>query len=66
MWEHVKLDAEYFADWNAALNVQGIATSFAISIFPLKDKLSKLETTNDTVLKADFSGGLGHVAKKIK
>ena len=66
MWEHVKLDPVYFADWNAAMNAQGIATSFAISIFPFHAELSKLETTDETALVVDVGGGLGHATKQIK
>jgi len=66
MWEHVKLDPVYFADWNAAMNAQGLATSFAISIFPFHSELSKLETTKDSVLVVDVGGGLGHATMQIK
>ncbi|KAE9367267.1 o-methyltransferas-like protein [Stipitochalara longipes BDJ] len=66
MWEHVKLDPVYFADWNAAMNAQGIATSFAISIFPFHAELSKLETTENSVLVVDVGGGLGHATMQIK
>jgi hypothetical protein len=66
MWEHVKLDPVYFADWNAAMNAQGLATSFAISIFPFHSELSKLETTEASVLVVDVGGGLGHATMQIK
>jgi hypothetical protein len=66
MWEHVKLDPVYFADWNAAMNAQGLATSFAISIFPFRSELSKLETTEESVLVVDVGGGLGHATMQIK
>ena len=66
MWEHVKLDPVYFADWNAAMNAQGLATSFAISIFPFHSELSKLETTEETVLVVDVGGGLGHATTQIE
>ena len=66
MWEHVKLDPVYFADWNEAMNVQATATSFAISIFPFQAELSKLETSDETTLVVDVGGGLGHATRKIK
>lgn len=66
MWEHVKLDPVHFADWNAAMNAQGMATTFAISIFPFQSELSKLETTEESVLVVDVGGGLGHATKQIK
>lgn len=66
MWEHVKLDPDYFKTWNAAMNAQGIATSFAIGIFPFKVEISKMETTKDTILVVDVGGGLGHATKQIK
>jgi hypothetical protein len=66
MWEHVKFDPVYFADWNAAMNARGLATMFAISIFPFHSELSKLETTDETALVVDVGGGLGHATKQIK
>jgi hypothetical protein len=66
MWEHVKLDPVYFADWNVAMNAQGLGTSFAISIFPFHSELSKQETTDESVLVVDVGGGLGHATKQIK
>lgn len=66
MWEHVQLDPEYFSFWNDAMQAQGAATEFAISIFPFKAELSKIDTTDDTVLLVDVGGGLGHATKQIR
>lgn len=66
MWEHVKLDAEYFNEFNNAMNAQGMATMFAISIFPFYSELSKLEPTDETALVVDVGGGLGHATMQIK
>lgn len=48
------------------MNAQGLATSFAISIFPFHSELSKQETTDESVLVVDVGGGLGHATKQIK
>lgn len=45
---------------------QGVATSYAVGIYPFEAELSKLATTDDTVLVVDVGGGLGHATRQIK
>lgn len=66
MFEHAAANPEYTANFNMALTSQGIATLFAIGMFPFRDELSKLNPTDDTVLVVDVGGGLGHATKQIK
>ncbi len=66
MWDHAKANPEYFSNFNKALTTQGIATLYTISIFPFKAELSKLGTTDETVLVVDVGGGLGHSTRQIR
>ncbi|KAE9372596.1 o-methyltransferas-like protein [Stipitochalara longipes BDJ] len=66
MWEHVKLDPDYFSCFNEAMTMEAVVTWFTIGIYPFAEKFSKLETTDNTVLVVDVGGGLGHATKHIK
>lgn len=45
---------------------QGQATLFAVGIYPFRTELSKIATTDDTVLVVDVGGGSGHATRQIK
>jgi hypothetical protein len=66
MFDHAAANPEYFSNLSMALTSQGIATLFAIGIFPFREELSKIETTDETVLVVDVGGGLGQATKQIK
>lgn len=66
MWEHVLLSPTRAKEWNEAMQAQGVATSFAIAIYPFRDVLKEKETNDETVLLVDVGGGLGHATETIK
>lgn len=65
-WDHVRSDPAYLSIFNKAMTGQGVATSYAVGIYPFEAELSKLATTDDTVLVVDVGGGLGHATRQIK
>ncbi len=66
MLDFMAANPERGARFNAAMQSQSVAGSWAISIFPWEEELKKLNTSDDTVLVVDVGGGKGHVTAEIK
>ncbi|KAK2744921.1 hypothetical protein FQN55_006483 [Onygenales sp. PD_40] len=49
-----------------AMQAQSSAASWAIALYPFREVLSELETTDDTPLVVDIGGGKGHTISQIR
>lgn len=65
MWEHIGAFPERFQNLNFAMIAQTVATNWTVGIFPFKDELKEVESSDETVLVVDIGGGSGHVTKQI-
>lgn len=66
MFEFLALDPVRFRNFNAAMEAKTAQTVLPYDTFPFKEELSKIETTDDTVLLVDVGGGNGQASKAIR
>lgn len=66
MWEWIAKDPYMRSRFNAAMQAQSQGSGWAIPIYPFEAELSKLETTDETVLVVDVGGGRGQATRQIK
>ncbi|KAK2798205.1 hypothetical protein FQN51_007891 [Onygenales sp. PD_10] len=55
-----------FCHFENAMQAQSSAASWAIALYPFREVLSELETTDDTPLVVDIGGGKGHTISQIR
>jgi hypothetical protein len=66
MWEYMDQFPERRQRLDYGLQVSSAAASWAVAMYPFREVLSQLETTEDTPLVVDIGGGKGHMLSRIK
>jgi hypothetical protein len=66
MFEYLARDPVRFKNFNDAMQAKTAQTILPYNIFPFKEELSKVNTTDDTVLLVDVGGGNGQAAVAIR
>ena len=66
MFEFLLKDPVRFKNFNDAMKAKSSQTLLPYNLFPFKDELSKLETTDETVLLVDVGGGNGQATIAIR
>jgi hypothetical protein len=66
MWESIARDPARRSRFNTAMQAQSQNSVWAVPIYPFNAELSKLETTDETVLLVDVGGGRGQATTQIK
>ncbi|KAK2804504.1 hypothetical protein FQN50_006579 [Emmonsiellopsis sp. PD_5] len=66
MWEHMAQFPDRMNAFNYAMQAQSSAASWAVALYPFREVLSELGTTDDTPLVVDIGGGKGHTISQIR
>ncbi|KAF8851799.1 o-methyltransferas-like protein [Acephala macrosclerotiorum] len=66
MFEFFAKDPVRFKNFNAAMEAKTAATTLPYNLFPFQQELSKVETTDETVLLVDVGGGNGQATTAIR
>ncbi|KAG0650292.1 O-methyltransferase afvC [Hyphodiscus hymeniophilus] len=66
MFDFLLQDPVRFKNFNVAMQAQSAQTLRPYSLFPFKDELGKIETTDETVLVVDVGGGNGQATTAIR
>lgn len=66
MFEFLANHPVRFKNFNNAMKAKGIQSLLSYNMYPFKEELSKVETTNETVLLVDVGGGEGQAVAAIR
>ncbi|KUJ20824.1 o-methyltransferase-like protein [Mollisia scopiformis] len=66
MFEFLAKDPIRFKNFNDAMQAKNMQSSWPYNLFPFKEELSKVETTDETVLLIDIGGGNGQAVTAIR
>ncbi|OJJ46002.1 hypothetical protein ASPZODRAFT_142639 [Penicilliopsis zonata CBS 506.65] len=66
MWEHMVQFPDRFRAFNYAMQAQSSAASWAVGLYPFRETLAQLGTTDETPLVIDIGGGKGHTLAQIQ
>jgi hypothetical protein len=66
MWEYMDQFPERRQRLDYGMQVSSAAASWAVAVYPFREVLSQLDTTEDTALVVDIGGGKGHMLSQIK
>ncbi|KAG9241142.1 o-methyltransferas-like protein [Calycina marina] len=66
MFEFILTDPARFKNFNDAMKAKSAQASLPYSLFPFKDEMNKIQTTDETVLVVDVGGGNGQASVAIR
>ncbi|RDL36122.1 Uncharacterized protein BP5553_06734 [Venustampulla echinocandica] len=66
MFEFLLQDPVRFKNFNEAMQARSSQTSLPYDLFPFKNKLGEMETTDETVLLVDVGSGIGQATLAIR
>lgn len=66
MWEYMAQFPDRCQAFNYAMQAQSSAASWAVGLYPFREVLSELATTDETPLVVDIGGGKGHTLSRIR
>lgn len=66
MFEFLLQHPDRFKNFNDAMQARSSQTSLPYDLFPFKPELSKVDTTNETVLLVDVGSGIGQATLAIR
>lgn len=66
MFEYLSLDHERLTNFNHAMQAQSSQTTTSFGMYPFREELTKMETSDEDVLVVDVGGGLGQASRAIR
>jgi hypothetical protein len=66
MFEFLLQNPERFKNFNDAMQARSSQTSLPYDLFPFRNKLGEVETTDETVLLVDVGSGIGQATLAIR